>query len=174
MTPKEPAQVSASERVQNSYKQLNSAAAELNSASDELKEAMSVLDAALKRLSLGISVWVEISGGSDDDGQGEWWDRRIGYSKIGKEWCISLASCRGHYQWPDQDQVEEWSFNDAPRWMRMEAVANFGKLLEALVKQAQETARKMKKRTEQVLELGAAMSNALDEIEGKQKAGGNA
>src|ERR1035437_3823048 len=173
MPSKEPAQVSASERVQKSYKELNSAAAELNSASDGLKEAMSVLDAALKRLNLGISVWVEISG--NDDGQGgEWWARRIGYSKIGKEWCIGLASCRGHYQWPDQDQIEEWSFNDAPRWMRVEAAAKVPELLEALVKQAQETASKMKKRTEQVLELGAAMSNALDEIEGKQKAGGNA
>ena len=172
MTPKAPAQVSASERVQNSYKQLNSAAAELNSASDELKEAVSVLDAALKRLNLGISVWVEISG--NDDGQGEWWNRRIGYSKIGKEWCIGLASCKGHYQWPDQDQIEEWSFNDAPRWMRVEAVAKVPELLEALVKQAQETASKMKKRTQQVLELGAAMSNALDEIESEKKAGQNA
>jgi hypothetical protein len=173
MPSKETVQVSDSERVQNSYKQLNSAAAELNNASDELKEAMSVLDAALKRLNLGISVWVQISG--NDDGQGgEWWDRRIGYSKIGKEWCIGLASCRGHYQWPDQDHIEEWSFSDAPRWMRIEAAGKVPELLEALVKQAQETTSKMKKRTEQVFELGVAMSKVLDEIEGQKKAGGNA
>ncbi len=173
MPSKEPSQVSPVERVQDSYKQLNSAAAELNGASDELTEAISILDAALGRLNLGISAWVVISGG-DDDESGEWWDRRIGYSKIGKEWCIGLSSRSGNYHWGDHDSVEEWAFKDAPRWMRIEAIAKVPDLLEALVKQSQETTEKLRKRTEQVLELGAAMSKALDEIEGEKKAGGHA
>jgi len=40
MSSKEPTQVSAPERVQTAYKQLNSAAAELNGASDQLKEGL--------------------------------------------------------------------------------------------------------------------------------------
>ncbi len=171
MSPKEPAQVSASERVQNSYKQLSAAATELNSASDGLKEAMSVLDAALKRLNLGVAAWVQISGGDDEDG--DWWARNIGYAKIGKEWTIALSTGEGNYQEPDRDQGEEWAFNDAPRWMRLEAIAKVPELLEALIKRATETTEKLKKRTEQVLELGVAMSTALDEVKGEQKGGKN-
>lgn len=172
MPAKEPAQVSAPERVQNAYKQLNAAAAELNGASDGLKEAMSVLDAALKRLNLGVAAWVKISGAEDEDH--EWWSRNIGYAKIGKEWTIALSACSGNYQWPERDSDEEWAFNDAPRWMRLEAIAKVPELLEALIKQATDTTEKLRKRTEQVLELGAAMSKALDEIKGEQNGGKHA
>ena len=172
MPAKEPAEASPAERVQNSYKELNVAAKELNSASDGLKEAVSVLDAALQRLNLGVSAWVVL--GSNDDGQDEWWDRRIGYTKIGKDWRIALSYRRGHYQWPDDDHVEEWAFDDAPRWMRIESVGKIPELLDALITQAKETAGKMKKKTQQVLELGAAMSKALDEVEAQRKAAGNA
>ena len=58
--------------------------------------------------------------------------------------------------------------------MRVEAISKIPDLLEALIKRAEETTGQIKKRTEQVLELGAAMSKALDGSKGAKKAGTNA
>ena len=64
-----------------------------------------------------------------------------------------------------------WLFNEAPRWMRAEAVGKIPDLLEALVKQAEDTTKKIKERTTQVQELAAAMSKAADEAQpAKEKA----
>lgn len=163
MPAKEPSKVSPVDRVRNSYKQLASASRGLNNASDEFKGAVSVLDAALERLNLGVAAWVELSANEDDDGS--WWSREVGYTRIGDSWRIALRSGSGDYQSPDRDSVEEWAFDEAPRWMRIEAIARIPDLLEALLKQTEDTTNKLKKRTEQVLELGVAMSDALDEIE---------
>jgi hypothetical protein len=162
MPAKESSQTSATERVRTSYRQLNSAAKDLNAASDEFKEAVSVLDAALERLNLGVASWVHISGGEDEDGS--WQRREIGYVRIGKKWGIAIRHSWGNLSWPDNDNEELWLFSDAPRWMRIEAVARIPDLLDGLTKQAEDTTKKLKKRTEQVFELATAMSEALDEI----------
>ena len=173
MPAKDPATVSAVDRVRNSYKQLASASHSLNCASDGLKEAISVLDAALERLNLGIAAWVKLSGDEDEDGA--WWSRDIGYTRIGDSWCIALRTQSGDYRWPERDSEQEWPFAQAPRWMRIEAVAKLPDLFEALLKQTEDATRKLEKRTEQVLELGVAMSGVLDEVESaQQKAGSNA
>ena len=161
MAAKQTPQVPPAERVQGSYKQLSLAATSLNSASDDLGQAMSVLDAALKRLNLGISAWVTLSG--NEDQCGEWWSRDIGYTKVGAEWGIALKTARGNHAWPEQDSEEKWLFNDAPRWMRIEGVGKIPDLLEALIKQAEDTTTKIKDKREEVFELAVAMSKALQE-----------
>jgi len=174
MPANESAQVSAVDRVRTSYKQLAIAARTLNSASDELSVATSVLDAALERLYLGISAWVQISGGDDEDSS-YWWGRDIGYTRIKDAWRIALRTRSGYVDQPDEDSEEQWPFAEAPRWMRIEAVAKFPELLDALLKQTQDTTTKLKKRAEQTIELAVAMSEALDEADTtNQKEAGNA
>jgi hypothetical protein len=161
MAAKQEPQVPPADRVQTSYKQLTVASTSLNSASDGLGEAMSVLDAALKKLNLGISAWVTVSG--NDDEVGDWWSREIGYTKVGDKWGIALKTASGNYSSPDRDSVEKWLFDDAPRWMRIEAVGKIPDLLEALLRQAKDTTKKIKDKTEEVFALAVAMSKVLDE-----------
>ncbi len=163
MVAKQAPQPPLPERVQNSFKQLSLAAAELNAASDALAVAMSVWEAALEKLNLGISAWVTISGsgGEDDD----WWTRDVGYTRIRGKWGIALKTASGNYSCPEMDSEEKWLFNDAPRWMRIEAVGKIPELLEALLKQADDTTKKTKAKTEQAYELAMAMSKAGEEAQ---------
>jgi hypothetical protein len=137
-------------RVENSFKKLTSAAQMLNSASDDLTKVISPLDAALKKLGLGVAAWVEISG--NDDGA-NFWSRDLGYAKLNGKWGIALRDVSGHHQNPDGDAEEAWLFSEAPRWMRIEAVGKIPDLLEKLLQQVEDTAKKLKTKTVQAQEL---------------------
>lgn len=147
---KQAPEVPPAERVQHSYKQLSLAAASLNAASDELGKAISLLDASLKSLNLGVTSWVTLSENQEEN---HWWQRDIGYTKIRDKWGIALRTSSGDFSNPDMASEEKWPFNDAPRWMRIEAVGKIPDLLEALVRQAEDTTRKIQKKTEQAFEL---------------------
>src|SRR2546425_8222887 len=112
--------LSPSQRVAASYKRLAESAATLSSASDELTKSVAALDAVLKRLNLGVDAWVEIHG-SDDDGYGNYWSRDIGYAKVGRKWGIALRTTNGNHNSPENGDLEEWLFDDAPRWLRIDA-----------------------------------------------------
>ena len=117
--------------VQESYKQLAQAAVSLNSASDELGRAISMLDAALKKLTLGASAWVTLSENDGSKlGHDWWWARQFGYTKVRDKRGVALRSISGDHSYPDSDSEEAWIYNDAPRWMRTEAVAMIPELLE--------------------------------------------
>jgi hypothetical protein len=131
----------------------------LNAASDELASAIAPIDAALKKLNIGVTVWHRYVGG--DDPNGEYWARRIGYTKLGGKWGVGLAAASGYVNDPDED-CEEWFFNDAPRWMRIEAVDHLPALLEAIVREVSKTAANLAKKTEQAKELAAAISTLAD------------
>jgi hypothetical protein len=160
MPAKEGPKAPPSEKAQSLYKNLSVAAKNLNAASDELGKAISASDAALQKLNLGISAWAEVSAGEDFP---NWWGRYLGYARVGGKWGIALKQARGNSEFPEEDSEEVWLFNDAPRWMRVEAVAKIPELLEALLKQAEETTKKIGERTTQAYELAAAMSKAADE-----------
>jgi uncharacterized protein YukE len=152
------------ERVQTSYKQLTSAATNLNIASDELGKAISVLETALQKLNLGLSAWTKITGGDDDD-SGMWWRRDIGYTQVGTEWVISVRSRSGDYGDPRCDSESVWRFNEAPRWMQVEAFAKIPDLIERLTEQADETRKKLKTRAEQAFQLAAV----IEEVSKKEQ-----
>jgi hypothetical protein len=153
-------QVPPAERIQTTFKQLSHAAVDLNTASDELSKPIYVCEAALKKLNLGIPAWVELSGA---DAGGYWWDRGLGYTQLKDRWGIALRTRQGHHADDEGDTEEFWSFNDAPRWMRIEAVAKLPDLLEALLKQAQDTTQKIRKRIAQANELVEAISKVADD-----------
>ena len=159
-------QVTSTQRIQNVFKQLSLAAVGLNGASDGLADAILMLDDTLKRLNLGVSAWVTVSGNDDQDGN--WWSRDLGYTRIGDKWGIALKSASGHYGNPDGDSVEKWLFSDAPRWMRIESVGKIPDMLEALLKQAEDTTQKIKAKTDEALALVQAVSQSVG---GDQPAG---
>jgi hypothetical protein len=111
------------------YAKLSSVAVELNSASDEMSKAVGRLNAAIKLLNLGVETWHLYS---PADG------RSVGYAKIGGKWGLAIAET-GETGLPDgTDDVEEWAFGDAPRWMRVEATDHIEGLLAKMVMRTEE------------------------------------
>jgi hypothetical protein len=149
------------DKVQTVYKHLSHAAVDLNAVSDELSKAIKVWEAALKKLNLGVPAWVDTSSGGD---QPDWWDRGIGYTRLKEGWGIALRTRSGNYNWPERDSDELWAFNDAPRWLRIEGVGKLPDLLEALLKQAEETTKKLRTKVTQANELAEAITAVAAEI----------
>jgi hypothetical protein len=149
------------EKIGTKYKQLSHAAIDLNTASDELGKPIQIWEAALKKLNLGVSAWVEISHGRHEE---IWWDRGVGYTKLRDRWRIALRERDGNSYAPQEDSEEVWVFNDAPRWMRIEAVGKLPDLLDALLKRAEETTKTIRAKIEQANELAKAISRVADEI----------
>jgi hypothetical protein len=148
------------ERVQIAFRKLSMVATDLNSASDELTKTIAELDAALKYLNLGVPAWVQISGNTDENGNH--WSRSIGYARIRNQWGIALATSRGNEGCDDSDD-EEWLFDEAPRWMRIEGVGKIPELLEKLIQQATDTTEKIKKKTAEAKALTLAIKAAAAE-----------
>lgn len=143
------------QKVAASFQQLAVAASELNVVSDQLGESISVLDASLKKLNLGVDTWVQVGGHEDNEGTYHW--RDIGYSKVASKWGIALRTRDGNDNWDVYD-VETWAFNDGPRALRVEAVDYLPALIEALVKQANETATKIREKIGQAKLVAKAIA----------------
>ena len=150
---KVPPQVSVDDTISTRLRQLSEAALDLNAASDELSKPIAIWEATLKKLNLGVSAWAELSSSSTDE-NGYWWDRHVGYTRLNSRWRIALRAREG---FQDETKTETWQFNEAPRWMRIEAVGAFPELLEALVEQARDTAVKIRKKTLEAQEQVAAL-----------------
>ena len=146
------------ERVENSFKQLTSAAQALSSASDELGKVIRQLDASLKKLALGITVWVELSRSSDET---QYWTSELGYAKIDGKWGIALREIIGYHLDNEEDSSEVWAFNDAPRTLRTEAVAKIPDLLDKMLHQTEETTKDLRSKIAQASELATVVSGLV-------------
>ena len=151
---------SAPERVQAAFRNLSTSATNLNAASDELRKTVSVLEEALKQLNLGISTWVTITG--DEQSNGDYWSRDLGYVRFGGKWGIALREVAGNHAFEEDEKDETWSFSDAPRWLRIEGIGKIPELLEKLTKQADDTTEKIKKKTAEAKELAEAIKKAAE------------
>lgn len=152
----------AAARIAASYKKLAGAAQLLNSASDGLSKQILALDAALQRLNLGVIAWERVQG-DDDDGNGFYWSRDVGYAKVGSRWGLALRNREGSHH-HEEAKVEEWLFNDSPRHLRIDAIDKIPDLVEKLIKASEKTARKLHEKTAQAGELAAAVTAASDEL----------
>lgn len=148
--------ISPSVSMSEAYKKLQACAASLNEASDELGRAIAECDAALKRLNLGIAAWVNVFE-EEDRNTGDYWDRGLGYAKVGGKWGIVLRSRWGNFG-NDNIHNEEWPFNEAPRTLRAEAVEKLPELLLALAKSADDTTADIEAKTLKAREFSAAIS----------------
>ena len=151
-------------RVQSSYRELSAAAASLNKSSDSLGASVSNLDAALKKLGLGITSWAEFERGSDDNCA---WSSDVGYTKNGGKWGIAIRSTFHDGGEPD---ITEWPFHEAPRGLRIAAVAKIPELLDQLREDAEKLARRVDEKTSEVTLLTEAILQ-LDEPSGTTSVG---
>ena len=154
------------DRIAASFKQLAESAAHLNSASDELSKAVAPIDTALKKLNLGVTAWhTYFKGGDDRDGS--YWSRRIGYAKVSGKWGVALSTISGYTHYPDED-VEEWLFNDAPRWMRIESVDHIPALLDELIKEANDVAAALHEKSASARDLAATLTDLVSDSQGRR------
>lgn len=137
------------------FKKLQDCAAVLNAASDELGRAIADADAALKKLNLGISAWVELFEHKDES-SGDFTDRGLGYAKVNGRWCIALRTREGCFA-EGTVHSEEWPFNEAPRALRAEAVEKLPDLLTALARAADDTTADIEAKTVKAREFAAAI-----------------
>ena len=103
----------------------------MNKVSDELGELIAKIDEALKKLNLGVSVWIKIVAYGADPGNDEFWEQtdKIGYAKVNGKWGISLRTDQMDVR-DGEERAEQWLFNDAPRLMRLSAIEKIPELLE--------------------------------------------
>ena len=139
------------EKVQTDFPALSVVASSLNSASDELSKVIAVLDEALKKLNLGLTVWVVFESHSVEPWQFD--DEYIGYCKVNGKWGIALQRAWGANRENDFDREGPWLFNEAPREMRLKSVDAIPKLIEALSSAASEMTKKVQEKTRGVREL---------------------
>ncbi len=147
------------------FKDLADSAARLNSCSDELGKTIRPIDVALKKLNLGVVAWYTYVGSEKSDSDGYYSYRRIGYAKMGGKWGLALSTGSG-YDFADVDNYEEWLFNDAPRSMRLEALDHIPDLLEHLVKEANNVAEDLQRKTETARKLAETISALAATTEG--------
>jgi prefoldin subunit 5 len=155
----------AKERIASSFKQLAAVSSDLNSAADELSKTISKLDEGLRGLKLGVSAWHQVAG-NEDERDGSYWSRGIGYARVGNKWGIAIRKTWGNYTYDDYNE-EEWLFADAPRWMCIESVGKLPDLFEDLIKRTEETTGKIRAKTNEANELAAAISAAAAETRPK-------
>jgi hypothetical protein len=149
---------SLAERVKSSYLQLSGVASDLNTVSDELGKSVASVDSALKKLNLGVTVWVSIR---DWDGEDlDYYREQIGYAKVDGKWGIALRTVSGNQNNPDRDNVEQWLFSDGPRKLRLSAIEKLPELLKNLSDEAVVTTEKIKSKLAEVQEVAAAVNSA--------------
>ncbi len=157
------------ERVAESVQKLSLVETDLNNASDELSQAISAIDAVLQSLNIGLATWTKIEEGNGLPDDERYWQRDIGYAKIGNKWGIALRDIAGHYSWQEEETCDSWLFNDAPRWPRIEGIAKIPDLLEALIKNTEETTKKVRTKTTEAKQLAAVIAQVAGK---KQSQGG--
>jgi hypothetical protein len=144
--------------LSKSFQRLADSAARLNKASDELSKAVAPTEGVLKKLNLGISKWHTFAGGNPDQ-DGDYRSREIGYAKVGGKWCIALAERSGNiHGGPDDVSESEWAFNDAPRQLRIRAVKEIPKLLEALIDEAEKVTSALETETTRAMGIAETLT----------------
>ena len=150
---------SVSERIVAAFQTLTESAENINSASNELGKPIASLDRALKRLNLGVACWTTISHGGSENGP-DYWSRQVGYARVRRIWCLAIRTLEGDVRYPDEEIEEVWSFNEAPKHLRVKAVDKLPELIEALVEATNATAKRLTDKVAGAQDIAAAV-NAL-------------
>jgi hypothetical protein len=139
--------------LQASFLKLQTSAQRLNAGSDLLSATIAKLDECFKALNLGITVWETLSKSVKPDGK----DRSVGYARVGKRWGLALRVESG--TGPERE-VETWLFQDAPRYLRLEAIARLPDLLDTMAVRAEEMLDQTRRAADRVHE----MENAIKQL----------
>jgi len=154
-------------KITTDFQNLTETASALNAASDHLTRGVAALDEALKRLNVGLTVWINFAVRGDDNDPGLYDLDQIGYSKVNGTWGLAIRHIWGDEgaEWEKEDGP--WAFNDVPREMRLRAVDKIPEVITELNKAAIQTTKKVQEKTEKVLELAEAITQVV--ITGKGK-----
>jgi hypothetical protein len=87
---------------------------------------------SLKRLGLGIESWVLLDETGGNNENPEFYIEKLGYAKVNGKWGLAIRAIWGHIQFDGASKSEEWPFGDAPRHIRIKAVAKIPALIEQL------------------------------------------
>jgi hypothetical protein len=147
---------SLSAKVQSSYQQLSKVAADLNAVSDELGKSIADLDAALKKLNLGVTKWIQIKL-EEDPQTGDFSGDYLGYAKVGGKWGIALSKTSGNHNYGLDEGSEEWPFNEGPRELRLAAIGKIPDLLDKLSEAATKMAANVRDRLGEAQQVAGAV-----------------
>lgn len=153
---------SLSAKVQSSYQQLSKVAGELNAVSDELGMCIVDLNAALKKLNLGVTKWIEIRGDEDPE-TGNFSVDYLGYAKVSGNWGIGLSTMIGNYNHDPEGSSEQWPFNDGPRELRLAAIEKIPELLNKLSEAATQMTAHVRKKLGEAQEVAEAIKLVANE-----------
>jgi hypothetical protein len=149
--------VPPTERIASSFKELKSLSPDLHAAARELSKSVSNFSDKLELLDLGVSAWANIAAGEDDD-NGYYWSRSVGYTKLSHKWGIALRQSSGNRNDGEYDETV-WKFSEAPHWMVIESVAKLPDLFETLIERVRDTITKLRARKNLADELIAALES---------------
>jgi hypothetical protein len=149
-------------KTQLHFEALAELASSLNKASDELTKVVGILDEALKKLNVGLTVWVDFDGRGEDEEPWLFDDDQIGYCKVNGKWGIAVQRVWGDQQRGEYASDGPWLFNDAPREMRLKSVDKIPAVIEKLGKEAFETTKRVQQKTEQVRALASAIGQVAN------------
>ena len=149
-------------RVASAFSKLSAVAVDLNAASDELGKTITQIDTALKKLSLGVIVWVTFASRGDDPDEGSGWQEadQIGYAKVNGQWGMTIRTIGENVAYPEQGTNEEWLFNDAPRALRLKAIDKIPEFLDALASMADQTTQQIRNKLKAAQDVADAVTIA--------------
>lgn len=152
-----------SEAVSASFRELTSVAGALNEISDALGKAVSDIDEGLKRLNLGISVWVRVDYSPPDYPEDPYYRiEEIGYVKFDGKWGMALRTTIGIDMNPhdEEDTVNTYAFNEAPRALRLKAIDKIPALLKALTDESAKVTKELEAKLADAQAVAAAVNPA--------------
>jgi len=150
---------SKTEKVQTHFQVLSKTASSLNIASDGLTQTVLILNDALKKLNIGLTVWVVVRADCAEDEPYIYDHDEIGYCKVNGVWGIALQHVWGNASRDEEAKDGPWLFNDAPREMRLACVDKIPDLIEALSKEALKTTKRVQEKTNEVRAIAEVIQN---------------
>ena len=125
-------------KIQSNFQALSNVASSLNAASDELTKVVAKLDEALKKLNVGLTVWVTFKDRLEHEPSRYDCDQ-IGYCKVNGKWGIALRQIWGQEDFGEHNEDGPWLFSEASREMRLRSVDKIPELIEKLSNKASDT-----------------------------------
>jgi hypothetical protein len=158
------------ERLSASFKQLSAAATYLNNVSDTLGKNIGLIDSRLKKLKIGVTVWIRFSEEQKDDTENVS-TYEIGFAKIprGESWGIGIR----RISWASSDSNPEEEikpFNECSRELRLQSVGKIPDLIEQLTREVSTKASEIKPIVDQTEDFARALQMALDKSDESEEA----
>ena len=154
-------------KIQTDFQILSEIASELNAASDGLTRTIGILDEALKKLNVGLMVWVTFRSRGEEERPERYDHDQIGYCKVNGTWGLALRRIWGDEvaDWENEDGP--WLFNDSSRELRLRSVDSIPKVIAELAKEARETTKRIQDKTKEALELAEAITRVANDTNEK-------